>query len=245
MKEYLINESLYLYLRRKHCQNEVLSIWGNVYGILTLLHWKPPLIKAITHFLSPSWCITGSINSISGSFHPLIVINFTIAWVKSVSAAEKVTVVGREGNSWYALTPGSSKLWSYVILQRFFFFFPAALLSHTIEILHALQDMKHPLQIIYWWRKNPFEISMDAHISVSSAHIFDFCLGLIHMRALSWLLRLCSHATFVASVNTQTHTVTADMNIVPLPPHLLPFGESLADHCWDSVTHVTVGVNRA
>lgn len=78
---------------------------------------------------------------------------------KSVSAAEKVTVDGREGKQLTCRGPsGCSTRLSYVILQWIslsLFLSPTALLSHNIEMLHALHDLKHPALIIYQWR-HPF-----------------------------------------------------------------------------------------
>lgn len=78
---------------------------------------------------------------------------------KSVSAAEKVTVDGREGKPLTCRGPsGCSTRLSYVILQWIslsLFLSPTALLSHNIEMLHALHDLKHPALIIYQWR-HPF-----------------------------------------------------------------------------------------
>lgn len=78
---------------------------------------------------------------------------------KSVSAAEKVTVDGREGKQLTCRGPsGCSTRLSYVILQWISLSLslsPTALLSHNIEMLHALHDLKHPALIIYQWR-HPF-----------------------------------------------------------------------------------------
>lgn len=80
-------------------------------------------------------------------------------------------------------------------------FFPAALLSHTIEILRALQDMKHPLQIIYWWCKTPWRSAwmhtflshrpMSLILSLSLPHSLPFheYYDCVHM----WLYGFCEH----------------------------------------------------
>lgn len=102
-----------------------------------------------------------TLNSINGCFSPQRRSSISARPdSKSVSAAEKVTVEGREGKQLTCRGPsGCSTRLSYVILQWISLSLssstPTALLSHNIEMLHALHDLKHPALIIYQWR-HPF-----------------------------------------------------------------------------------------
>lgn len=113
---------------------------------------------------------------------------------KSVSAAEKVTVEGSKGKQLMCRGPsGCSTRLSYVILQWIFFppslslfLAPTALLSHNIEMLHALHDLKHPALIIYQWQppppihpppclSQPSTLTLSKSAQVSSFHSLLHC----------------------------------------------------------------------
>lgn len=160
---------------------------------------------------------------------------------KSVSAAEKVTVDGREGKQLTCRGPsGCSTRLSYVILQWISLSLPlspTALLSHNIEMLHALHDLKHPALIIYQWRHPfPSQPSTSGNQPCSS--------GLVHPRP-SFSSVHCTFFFFLMITKPSGSTMT---NCGPtlccscLACSILPHARR--HRCWNSLGHVRA-VNRA